>query len=162
MSKENMSSKEFIQRNILFLRKSKGWSQIELAKNLNVVPKTILEWEKGYSSPRKKAIEKICKLFNFERDDFENKDLSSIYENQFVQVNHPDTQDRSGADNTQQNLLMIDYEISTMMLRYLNPENGQKHKQLLHNIMNNLKDLADSDLQLANQIIERLSQSRKY
>lgn len=157
-----MTNKELLIKNILFLRTSKGWSQVELAKKLNVTPKTILTWEKGYSLPRKTAIEKICNLFNIEREELENKDLSTIYENQFVQVNHIDsTKDINKSNNTQQNLLMIDYELSTMIHQYLNPENGQRHKELLHNILNNLKDLTDSDLQLANQIIERLSQYSK-
>ena len=157
-----MTNKELLIKNILFLRTSKGWSQVELARELNVTPKTILTWEKGYSLPRKTAIEKICKLFNIEQEELENKDLSTIYENQFVQVNHIDTiKDSDESNNAQQNLLMIDYELSTMMHQYLNPKNGQKHKLLLHNILKNLKDLTDSDLQLANQIIERLSQYSK-
>ncbi len=43
-----MDNKQFGQF-ILKLRKEKGWTQLELAKKLNVTDKAVSKWERGVS-----------------------------------------------------------------------------------------------------------------
>ncbi len=40
-----------LKDNIKNLRKSKGYTQEELASRINVVRQTVSKWEKGYSVP---------------------------------------------------------------------------------------------------------------
>ena len=47
-----------------YLRLEAGYTQKNLAKNLNVAQPRILEWEKGKNSPNKKSLEKLAKFFN--------------------------------------------------------------------------------------------------
>lgn len=50
------------------IRKNRGWSQEELARNLGVALNTVQRWEMGKNSPSKLATEKIHGLFGeFER-----------------------------------------------------------------------------------------------
>jgi len=42
-----------------FIRKKRGWSQEELARNLGVALNTVQRWEMGKNRPSKMAIEKL-------------------------------------------------------------------------------------------------------
>jgi len=42
-----------------FIRKKRGWSQEELARNLGVSLNTVQRWEMGKNRPSKMAIEKL-------------------------------------------------------------------------------------------------------
>lgn len=46
--------------NIKMLRKSKGFTQEELAIRLNVVRQTVSKWEKGFSVPDAEALQKLA------------------------------------------------------------------------------------------------------
>lgn len=52
-----------LNENIKAVRKSKGFSQEELAIKLNVVRQTISKWEKGHSVPDAEMITKIADVF---------------------------------------------------------------------------------------------------
>ena len=52
-----------LSENIKTLRKQKGYSQEQLAEQLNVVRQTVSKWEKGYSVPDAEMLEKIANLF---------------------------------------------------------------------------------------------------
>jgi transcriptional regulator with XRE-family HTH domain len=64
------------------LRKTKGWSQEDLARNLGVSLNTVQRWEMGKNKPSRLAVEKIkelankiteqkqLKLFDFQTDKF--------------------------------------------------------------------------------------------
>ena len=52
-----------LSENMKALRKSKGFSQEELAVRLNVVRQTISKWEKGMSVPDADMLVKIAELF---------------------------------------------------------------------------------------------------
>ncbi len=46
--------------NIKMLRKSKGFTQEELAIRLNIVRQTVSKWEKGFSVPDAEALQKLA------------------------------------------------------------------------------------------------------
>ena len=46
--------------NIKMLRKSKGFTQEELAIRLNVVRQTVSKWEKGFSVPDAETLQKLA------------------------------------------------------------------------------------------------------
>jgi len=46
------------------LRKTKGWSQEKLARNLGVSLNTVQRWEMGKTKPSPLAIEKLRELFS--------------------------------------------------------------------------------------------------
>lgn len=52
-----------LQENIKNYRKSKGFSQEELAARLNVVRQTVSKWEKGYSVPDADMLSRIAEVF---------------------------------------------------------------------------------------------------
>lgn len=45
-----------------FIRKKRGWSQEELARNLGVSLNTVQRWEMGKNRPSRMAIEKLKPL----------------------------------------------------------------------------------------------------
>ncbi len=55
-----------LNENIKLIRKSKGFSQEELAIKLNVVRQTVSKWEKGYSVPDAEMLEKIAETLDTE------------------------------------------------------------------------------------------------
>lgn len=61
---------EDISKKILKLRKERGWSQKELAKQLNVSDKLISKWETSQSTPSIDYIKEMCKIFNVDMSEF--------------------------------------------------------------------------------------------
>lgn len=62
--------KENIANNITSLRKSKNWTQAELAELLNYSDKTISKWERGESTPDVEIIYQMSQLFDVPIDYF--------------------------------------------------------------------------------------------
>lgn len=58
-----MTIKENIANNIVALRKSREWTQAELAEMLNYSDKTISKWERGESTPDVEMIYQMAQLF---------------------------------------------------------------------------------------------------
>ncbi len=67
--------------NIRNLRKSKGYSQEELAIRLNVVRQTVSKWEKGLSVPDSDLLIKIAEVFEVSVSDLLGSDCPSGNEN---------------------------------------------------------------------------------
>ena len=61
--------------NLINLRKQKGWSQDDLANNLNLSRQAISKWENDTSKPDIDNIEKISKIFSVTIDDLLNNDV---------------------------------------------------------------------------------------
>ena len=61
--------------NLINLRKQKGWSQDDLANNLNLSRQAISKWENDTSKPDVDNIEKISKIFSVTIDDLLNNDV---------------------------------------------------------------------------------------
>ena len=61
--------------NLINLRKQKGWSQDDLADNLNLSRQAISKWENGTSKPDIDNIKKISKVFSVTIDDLLNNDV---------------------------------------------------------------------------------------
>lgn len=61
--------------NLINLRKQKGWSQDDLANNLNLSRQAISKWENDTSKPDIDNIEKISKVFSVTIDDLLNNDV---------------------------------------------------------------------------------------
>lgn len=59
-----------LNEKIYQLRKSKGFSQEDLAKRVGVSRQTIHKWEAGLICPTKENIEILCKIFNVEEQCF--------------------------------------------------------------------------------------------
>lgn len=53
-----------LNENIKNLRKSRGYTQEELASKLNVVRQTVSKWEKGYSVPDAEMLKKLADIFD--------------------------------------------------------------------------------------------------
>ena len=62
--------KENIANNIISLRKSKNWTQAELAETLNYSDKTISKWERCESTPDVEIIYQMSELFDVPIDYF--------------------------------------------------------------------------------------------
>ena len=54
---------EIFARNLLRLRRSKQWSQKDLADKLNVHQTVIARWESGKTVPRGDSVERLAELF---------------------------------------------------------------------------------------------------
>ena len=61
--------------NLVNLRKQKGWSQDDLAENLNLSRQAISKWENDTSKPDIDNVMKISKLFSVTIDDLVNNDV---------------------------------------------------------------------------------------
>lgn len=61
--------------NLINLRKQKGWSQDDLAENLNLSRQAISKWENDTSKPDIDNIKKISKVFSVTIDDLLNNDV---------------------------------------------------------------------------------------
>lgn len=61
--------------NLINLRKQKGWSQDDLADNLNLSRQAISKWENNTSKPDIDNIKKISKIFSVTIDDLLNNDV---------------------------------------------------------------------------------------
>ena len=63
--------------NLVNLRKQKGWSQDELADNLNLSRQAVSKWENDMSKPDIDNVKKISQLFSVGIDDLLNNDISN-------------------------------------------------------------------------------------
>lgn len=61
--------------NLINLRKQKGWSQDDLAENLDLSRQAISKWENDTSKPDIDNIKKISKIFSVTIDDLLNNDV---------------------------------------------------------------------------------------
>lgn len=61
--------------NLINLRRQKGWSQDDLANNLNISRQAISKWENNTSKPDVDNIEKISKIFSVKIDELLNNEL---------------------------------------------------------------------------------------
>lgn len=59
----------FFSTNLIYLRKSAGWKQVDLAAKLGVKANTISNYEKGTTSPDFGTIRKITKIFGVTADE---------------------------------------------------------------------------------------------
>lgn len=67
-----------ISEKILNLRKSKNYSQDELASQLNVSRQAISRWESGTSLPETENILQLCKIFNVSSDYLLNDSIQEL------------------------------------------------------------------------------------
>ena len=67
----------FINNNIKYLRKDKGWTQQDLANGLGVKRPQIGSYEEGRADPRIQTLLNLSELFNVSVDDLLGQDLSS-------------------------------------------------------------------------------------
>jgi len=63
-----MDTKSIIANNIIELRKSKKWTQIELAEKLNYSDKAVSKWERAESLPDVTVLQQIASLFSVSVD----------------------------------------------------------------------------------------------
>ncbi|MCI5745054.1 MAG: helix-turn-helix domain-containing protein [Erysipelotrichaceae bacterium] len=68
--------KSNIAKNITELRKSKKWTQVELAEKLNYTDKAISKWERGESTPDVEVLYMMSQLFGVTIDYFFHSDSS--------------------------------------------------------------------------------------
>lgn len=61
-------SKIYFNTNLEFLRKRKGWTQLQLADKLGVTDTVIAHWEHGRRQPRMEMVGKIAELFGVGAD----------------------------------------------------------------------------------------------
>ena len=70
-----MDTKSIIANNIIELRKSKKWTQIELAEKLNYSDKAISKWERAESLPDVTVLQQIAALFSVSVDYLDRKSV---------------------------------------------------------------------------------------
>lgn len=58
-----METKDIIVKNLITLRKEKGWTQAELSKKVNFSDKAISRWEKGEVVPDIETLDKLAKIY---------------------------------------------------------------------------------------------------
>lgn len=68
------------------LRKSRGWTQSQLADQLSVSKQTISNWETGIKVPRMGSLQKLADLFNVRIGEITN---ASIDDNDISKINKP-------------------------------------------------------------------------
>lgn len=68
--------KNYFYKNLKFLRVSRGWTQLDLAKRLKKDYTTIGKWEKNERTPKLSEVVKIAELFNIGLGDIIAEDLS--------------------------------------------------------------------------------------
>lgn len=68
------------------LRKSRGWTQPQLADQLSVSKQTISNWETGIKVPRMGSLQKLADLFNVRIGEITN---ASIDDNDISKINKP-------------------------------------------------------------------------
>ena len=64
------------ENNLIKLRKQKGWSQDELAENLDLSRQAISKWENGTSKPDIDNIKRISKVFDVGIDELLSNDIT--------------------------------------------------------------------------------------
>ena len=60
---------------LIKLRKKSGWSQEELANQMNVTRQSVSKWESGASYPEMDKLIAVCKIFNVDMDTLVNGDV---------------------------------------------------------------------------------------
>lgn len=73
-----------ISQNIKFYRKQKGYTQVDLAKLLNVKPTAVSAWESGRNKPLMDKVTLMANIFNINisqlvGDTFEANDINPVY-----------------------------------------------------------------------------------
>lgn len=68
----------YFNENIRVLRKEKGFSQEQLAQELNVSRQAVSKWESEGTYPEMDTLLAICELFEVNMDDLIKKDLSHV------------------------------------------------------------------------------------
>ena len=63
-SSKHREEQKFFSDNLKMLRKSKGFTQEELAIKVNVVRQTVSKWEKGLSVPDAVTLQKIAEVLD--------------------------------------------------------------------------------------------------
>lgn len=78
-------SNEGIESTFVSLRKELGLTQEDIANELEVTPRTVINWENGHSEPRLsiRQVKKLCVLFKrpieqIPDDFFTNKNTESL------------------------------------------------------------------------------------
>lgn len=66
----------FFAKNILFLRKQKGWTQAEIHANINISRATWSNYENNSTQPDLEKLVKIARVFGVRIDDLLTTDLS--------------------------------------------------------------------------------------
>lgn len=59
-------------------RKKSGMEQKELARRLNISPKTVSSWEVNRTQPKMEMIEAMCKIFQCRKSDFLDVDSGGL------------------------------------------------------------------------------------
>lgn len=62
--------KEFVGQNLIDARKSLGWKQAKLARELGIATNKLNQWEKGLYYPDPWLIKKFCEDYGFTMDWF--------------------------------------------------------------------------------------------
>ena len=73
-----MNLTTYLSKNIRFLRKSRQWSQEELARHLGIKRSNIAAYESKNVEPRLSLILKMAQLFNVDMAELIHTDISSI------------------------------------------------------------------------------------
>lgn len=76
-----------INERLLKLRKEKGYSQEELANELNVSRQTISKWETGESNPDFDKIEPLCNLYGISADELIRGIKSDTLKEEKIEIN---------------------------------------------------------------------------
>lgn len=84
-----------INERLLKLRKEKGYSQEELANELNVSRQTISKWETGESNPDFDKIEPLCNLYGISADEL----IRGIKEEKDESLNNKETNEIKSEEN---------------------------------------------------------------
>lgn len=69
---------EFIATNLKFLRKLKGWTQNDMADELDIKRPVIGSYEEGRARPTYEVLQHLSKIFNYTIDDLITRDLRQI------------------------------------------------------------------------------------
>ena len=71
---------KIVAENLIKLRKSKGLTQLEVAKIFNFSDKTISKWESGESLPSLEVLLKICEYFQISINDLVDEKFKIVSE----------------------------------------------------------------------------------
>ena len=71
---------KIVAENLIKLRKSKGLTQLEVAKIFNFSDKTISKWESGESLPSLEVLLKICEYFQISINDLVDEKFKIVLE----------------------------------------------------------------------------------
>lgn len=121
-----------LSKNIARLRKSRGLTQVELAKTLHVTQSAVSHWESGRSIPDTVQLFQIAEFFGTSVDDIktEKPQASTAKENKLL----PETEQKKEDNNPSQDPIFAAFS-------KLNPENRalveQMARKLLESQQNN-------------------------